>query len=134
MTREGCGSEPPPTLLRVSNPPGINYTVLTGTLSSEPRDAKAPNGEPVFLLAVEFPVAHPERPRLLWTRALCEVEVPRGVGEAEIEELHSGIDVLVSGQVSERIESSGGHRVSHGGVIVATLLKSGPGAREVGGR
>jgi hypothetical protein len=134
MTRNDCGSDPPPTLLPISTPPGLNYTVLTGTLSSEPRDAKAPNGEPVSLLEVEFPVAHPERPRLLWTNAIYEVEVPRGVGEAEIEKLHSGIDVLVSGQVSERIESSGGHRVRHGGVIVATLVKSGPAAREVGGR
>lgn len=134
MTRECRSSEPPPTLLPISHPPSLNYTVLTGTLSSEPRDAKAPNGEPVFLLEVEFPVAHPERPRLLWTRAIYDVEVPRGVGEAEIEELHSGIDVLVSGQVSERIESSGGHRIRHGGVIVATLVKSGPAAKGVGGR
>lgn len=133
MTREGGRSEPPPTLLPISNPPGLNYTVLTGTLASEPRDAKAPNGEPVSLLEVEFSVAHPERPRLLWTRAICDVEVPRGIGETEIEELHSGIAVLVSGQVSERIESSGGLRLRHG-VIVATLVKSGPGACEVGGR
>jgi hypothetical protein len=59
-----------------STPPRLNHSIPTGTLIDDPRLARSPADEPIILLAVEFPVADPERPQMLWTWASCEIEVP----------------------------------------------------------
>jgi hypothetical protein len=111
--------------LPVSNPPEINHAILTGRLGCEPQEARSPLGSRVTLLRVEFPVADPDDPRALWTWASCLVEVPGDGARREIEELHGGAAVLAAGQLSDRWTIEGGH-TSRRGVIVATLLKSGP--------
>lgn len=116
---------PPETI-----PPRLNYTVLTGSLVGEPRQARAPGGDAVLLLEIEFPVAHPEHPRLLWTLARCYVEAMPEIGGQGIEGLQSGTPVLVSGQLSERPELDHGRRVRRG-VLVASLVK--PGLPTTGG-
>lgn len=111
-------------LLPESTPPALNYLVITGILTGDPREGRGPAGDPVTLLSIEFLVAHPKHPRLLWTHASYDIEVPSDVGGRQVEELRGGAPVLVSGQLSERWEIEAG-RTSRRGVIVATLVKSG---------
>jgi hypothetical protein len=59
-----------------STPPGLNYAVVTGTLIADPIKVEGPGGEKITLLEIKFPVANPEDPRLLWTHAFYDVEVP----------------------------------------------------------
>jgi hypothetical protein len=105
-------------------PPELNYAVLTGTLLGDPREGRGPAGDPVFLVPIEFPVAHPEHPRLLWNHASYDIEVPGDVGGSDLEELRRGSSVLVAGKLSERLAIEGG-RTSRSPVVVATLLKAG---------
>ncbi|HMJ72860.1 MAG TPA: hypothetical protein VK471_05775 [Solirubrobacterales bacterium] len=104
-----------------STPPGINYAVVTGTLISDPIKDKGPGGEPLTLLEIKFPVAHPEDPRLLWTYAFYDVQVPAKVGGRDIEDLREGATVLVAGQLSQRPD-----RIDEQAAIVAMLVKPGP--------
>jgi hypothetical protein len=104
-----------------SIPPGLNYAVVTGTLIADPIEGeRGPGGDPVTLLEIKFPVAHPEDPRLLWTYAFYDVEVPPKVCRRNIEELRKGAQVLVAGQLSERPA-----RMAPQAAIVATLVKPG---------
>ena len=82
-------------------------------------------GDSVILLWVEFPVANPDNPRTLWTWASCLVEVPSNHSRQEIGKLLGGASVLVAGQLSARWTIENGHTSRHG-VIVATLIRSGP--------
>lgn len=122
-----------------SKPPGLNHSVLTGTLLGDPRPGRNPIGEPVTLLRIEFPVADPEHPRMLLTWASCEVEVSAALAEQhDIRELEGGAPILAAGQLSERWVSSGG-RSSKRNAIVAALVHPGrpPGFDELlipGGR
>lgn len=61
------------TLFPETLPPLLNHAVLTGKVLSEPREGRGPSDDPVTLLEVEFPVAHPEHPRFLWTHATYDV-------------------------------------------------------------
>lgn len=108
-----------------SIPPGINHAVLTGTLSADPQEGRSPAGDRVTLLRVEFPVADPRHPQMLWTWASCLVEVPADCARRDIGVLHGGATVLAAGQLSDRWMIEDGH-TSRRGVIVATLLKPGP--------
>lgn len=109
-----------------SRPPGLNHSVLTGTLLDDPRRGRNPIGEPVTLLRIEFPVADPERPQMLLTWASCEVEVSDALAEQHgIRELEGGAPILAAGQPSDRWVSSGG-RSSKRSVIVAMLVHPGP--------
>lgn len=108
-----------------STPPRINHSVLTAKVNSEPREGRGPNGDPVTLLLVEFPVADPTHPRLLRTWASCLVEVTDEGARDTARELHGGAPVLMSGQLSSRWVIENGE-TSRRGVIVATLLKAGP--------
>jgi hypothetical protein len=122
MWRRGVGQKPDESaLFPESVPRAINYAVVTGTLISDPIKAEGPGGEPLTLLEIKFPVAHPEDPRLLWTYAFYDVEVPGNVGGRDIEELREGVPVLVAGQLSERP-----HRMCEQATIVAILVKPGP--------
>lgn len=108
------------------NPPGLNHSILTGTLIDYPRPGRNPVGEPVTLLRVEFPVADPEHPQMLLTWASCEVEVSNALAEQHgIGELEGGAPILAAGQLSERWVSSGG-RSSKRSAIVAALIHPGP--------
>lgn len=107
-----------------SIPPPLNYAVLTGKLLSDPREGRGPSGDPVTLFEIEFPVAHPEHPRFLWTYATYDVEVPGDVGGWEVEELRRGASVLVSGPLSERLSIEDGRTGRHP-VIVAALIHAG---------
>jgi hypothetical protein len=98
---------------------------VTGTLLDDPRPGRNPIGAPVTLLGVEFPVADPERPQMLWTWATCEVEVPGARRSADIHELQGGAAILVAGQLSERWAISGG-RSSERAALVAALVDPGP--------
>lgn len=101
--------------------PGLNYAVVTGTLIADPIEGeRGPGGDPVTLLEIKFPVAHPEDPRLLWATAYYDVEVPPKVCERGIKELCKGATVLVAGQLSERP-----NRMAAQAAIVATLVKPG---------
>ncbi|SRR5260370_39403458 len=109
-----------------SNPPGLNHSILTGTLTDDPRPGRNPVGERVTLLRVEFPVADPERPQMLWTWASCEVEVPDALADRHaIRELEGGAPVLAAGQLSERWAISG-ERSGKRAAIVAALVHPGP--------
>ncbi len=108
-----------------SIPPGLNYAVVTGTLIADPVEDEGSGGDPITLLEIKFPVAHPEDPRLLWTYAFYDVEVPNGVCGWDAEELCKGAPVLVAGQLSERSARMGAH-----GAIVAALVKPGPSTGE----
>lgn len=110
-----------------SIPPEINHAVLTARLGADPQAARSPLGEPVTLLRVEFPVADPGDPQVLWTWASCMVEVPEGRASLDLDELRGGAPVLVAGQVSDRWVIEGGH-TCRCAVIVATLVKSGAAA------
>jgi hypothetical protein len=117
-------------LFPLSKPPQINHAVITGKLSGDPQEARGPNGDRVALLRVEFPVADPKHPWALWTWASCLVEVPSDRARQDVEELCAGASVLAAGQLSARWMIEGGH-TSRRGVIVATLVKSGPGGNDV---
>jgi hypothetical protein len=104
-----------------SIPPGLNHAVVTGTLIADPVEDEGPGGEALTLLEIKFPVAHPEHPRLLWTYAVYDVEVPGNVGGRDAKELRKGAQVLVAGQLSERPDRMGEHAA-----IVAILVKPGP--------
>jgi len=121
-----CGrcSRPARKLFPDSTPPGLNYAVVTGKLIGEPKEGGGPGGTPVLLLEVEFPVAHPEHPRLLWAMAAYEVEVPGDLGGRHIEELRKGAPVMVAGQLTERWTLQDG-RSSQRGAIVANLVQPG---------
>lgn len=109
-----------------STPPGLNHSILTGTLMDDPRLARSPVGDPVTLLRIEFPVADPERPQVLWAWASCEVEVPDTLAEQHgIRELQGGAPILAAGQLSERWAIADG-RSGKRGVIVAALVHPGP--------
>jgi hypothetical protein len=108
------------------NPPGLNHSILTGTLLDAPRPGRNPIGEPVTLVTVEFPVADPEHPRTLLTWASCEIEVSAALAERYgIRGLEGGTPILAAGQLSERWVSSGG-RSSKRSAIVAMLIHPGP--------
>lgn len=109
-----------------SDPPGLNHSVLTGTLLDDPRPGRNPIGEPVTLLRIEFPVADPERPQMLLTWASCEVEVSDALADRHgIRELQGGAPILAAGQLSERWVISDG-RTSKRAAIVAALVHPGP--------
>jgi hypothetical protein len=109
-----------------SNLPGLNHSILAGTLIDGPRPARSPVGEPITLLRVEFPVADPERPQMLWAWASCEVEVPDALAKRHgIGELEGGTPVLAAGQLSERWVISGG-RSAKRAAVVASLVHPGP--------
>lgn len=109
-----------------ANPPGLNHSILTGTLLDVPRSGRNPIGEPVTLVRIEFPVAHPEHPQTLLTWASCEIEVSAALAEQHgIRELEGGAPILAAGQLSERWVSSGG-RSSRRSAIVAMLVHPGP--------
>lgn len=108
-----------------STPPGLNYAVVTGKLLADPREGGGPGGTPVLVMEIEFPVADPEHPRLLWTHASYEVEVPGDVGGRHVEELKKGAPVLIAGRLSERCSLEDG-RARCRGAIVASLIHSGP--------
>ena len=108
------------------DPPGLNHSVVTGTLLDDPRRGRNPIGEPVTLLRIEFPVADPEHPQMLLTWASCEVEVSAALAEQHgIRELEGGAPILAGGQLSERWAISGG-RSSKRSAIVAMLVHPGP--------
>lgn len=104
--------------------PELNYAVIRGTLLGDPREGRGPSGDPVTFVPIEFPVAHPEHPRLLWTYASYDVEASGDVGGGDVDELRSGSTVLVAGKLSERLTDEDGF-TSRSPVIVATLLKAG---------
>ena len=109
-----------------SKPPGLNHSVLTGTLLDDPRPGRNPIGESVTLLRIEFPVADPEHPRMLLTWASCEVEVSAALAERHgIGELEGGAPILAAGQLSERWVSPGGSS-SKRSAMVAALIHPGP--------
>lgn len=114
-----------------STPPGLNYAVVTGKLLGEPREGGGPGGNPVLIADIEFPVAHPEHPRLLWAYATYGVEIPGDVGGRDVEGLREGTPVLVAGQLSERHSLQDG-RAERTPAILASLLNVGPQAE--GGR
>jgi hypothetical protein len=66
---------------------------VTGKLLGDPTEGGGPGGTPVLVMEVEFPVARPEHPRLLWATAAYEVEVPGDVGGRHVEELRKGAPV-----------------------------------------
>ena len=115
-----------------STPPPLNYAVVTGKLLDDPRQGGGPRGTPVLVMQIEFPVAHPDHPRLLWTHATYEVEVPGDVGGRHIEELKKGAPMLVAGQLSERCSLEDG-RANCRGAIVANLIHPGPPPDQSGG-
>jgi hypothetical protein len=106
-------------------PPPLNYAVVTGKLVSDPREGRGPSGDPVTLLEIEFPVAHPEHPRFLWAYATYDLEVPSDVGGRDFEEMRKGAPALVWGQLSERLAIEG-RRTSRRPVILAAQIKPGP--------
>lgn len=107
-------------------PPKINHAVLTGTLTTDPQEARSPAGDPVSLLRIEFPVVDPERPASLWTWASWAVEVPAALAaRRDVSELQGGTPILASGQLSDRWMIEDGH-TSRRGVIVASLIHPGP--------
>lgn len=103
----------------------LNLSVLTATLSADPREGRSPNGDPVTLLWVEYPVADPAHPQTLWVWASCLVEVSGDDAREQAGGLRGGEAVLASGQLSSRWVIEDGN-TSRRGVIVATLVKSGP--------
>lgn len=109
-----------------SNPPGLNHSILTGTLLDAPRPGRNPIGEPVTLVTVEFPVADHKHPQTLLTWASCEIEVSAALAEQHgIRGLEGGAPILAAGQLSERWVSSDG-RSSRRSAIVAMLVHPGP--------
>lgn len=108
------------------HPPRLNYSILTGTLLEDPRPGRNPVGQPVTLLRIEFPVADPERPQVLWTWASCEVEVSDALPDLHgIRGLEGSAPTFAAGQLSERWAISGGSS-SRRSALVASLVRSGP--------
>jgi len=128
---DSCHRRPGRRLFPEASPPGLNYAVVTGRLLDEPREGGGPGGNPVLVADLEFPVAHPEHPRLLWAYATYVVELPGDVGGRDVEGLRKGTPVLVAGQLSQRLSLEDG-RAERSPAIVASLLKVGPQAE--GGR
>lgn len=113
-----------------SNPPGLNHSILTGTVIDGPLLARSPADEPIILLEVEFPVADPEHPQMLWTWASCQIEVSDALAQRrELRKLQHGDSLLVSGQHSNRWKTETGF-VGKRDVIVATLIHPGPSDQE----
>lgn len=110
---------------RRSIPPMINHVVLTGTVRGEPQKDRSPKGDSVTIFQIEFPVVNPAHPQELWTSASCLVEVPLRRDPRELAFMADGVEVLVSGQLSERSMVEGGE-TRRRSVVVATLLKRGP--------
>lgn len=116
-----------------STPPGLNHSIVTGTLIDEPRLARSPTDEPIVLLEVEFPVADPEQPQLLWTWASCQIEVPDALADRhEIRKLRRGDSILAAGQLSNRWTAEPGYTGKRD-AIVAALVHAGlpPDAEEL---
>jgi hypothetical protein len=108
-----------------STPPGLNHSIVTGTLIDEPRLARSPTDEPIVLLEVEFPVADPEQPQLLWTWASCQIEVPDALADRhEIRKLRRGDSILAAGQLSNRWTAEPGYTGKRD-AIVAALVHAG---------
>lgn len=109
-----------------SNPPDLNHSILTGTVIDGPRLARSPVNEPIILLEIEFPVADPEHPQVLWAWASCQIEVPDTLAQRQgIRKLQRGDSLLVSGQHSNRWNTETGF-VGKRDVIVASQIHSGP--------
>jgi hypothetical protein len=107
-----------------SNPPGLNHSILTGTVIDGPRLARSLVDEPIILLEIEFPVADPERPQMLWTWSSCQVEVLDALAQRHnVRKLQHGDSLLVSGQLSNRLKTETGF-VGKRDVIVASLIHS----------
>ncbi len=105
-----------------SNPPGLNHSILTGTLIDDPQLARSPNGEPIILLEVEFPVADPERPQTLWTWASCQIEVPDALAHRrDIRKLERGATLLAAGQLSNRWTIEPGHTGKRDVIVAASI-------------
>jgi hypothetical protein len=113
-----------PVPFPASIPAELNYVVLTGTVAGNPKEHRGPAGDPVVLFKIEFSVSSPMHPRLLWTHASFEVEVPEEVGQP-VEELRDGSSVLVSGRLSERLAIGEDGSTGRRGVILAALVKPG---------
>lgn len=108
------------------DPATVNYCALNGTLAEDPGPGRSPLGDPVTLLRLEFPVAHPEHPRVLWTWASCEIEVPQQIAEEQdVRALRGGTPVLAAGRLSERwvVERGRSYRRA---ALLATLLHAEP--------
>ncbi len=71
-----CGGRPGRRLFPEQTPPGLNYVVVTGKLLDDPRQGGGPGGTPVLIMRIEFPVADPEHPRLLWTMPAMKSRCP----------------------------------------------------------
>ena len=105
-----------------SKPPGLNHSIVTGTLLDAPRPGRNPIGEAVTLVRIEFPVADPEHPQMLLTWASCEIEVSVALAEQHgIRELEGGAPILAAGQLSERWVSSGGRSSKHSAIVAALI-------------
>lgn len=116
-----------------STPPGLNHSIVTGTLIDDPRLARSPTDEPIVLLEVEFPVADPEQPQLLWTWANCQIEVPDALADRRaIRKLRRGDSILTAGQLSNRWTAEPGYTGKRD-AIVAALVHAGlpPDAEEL---
>lgn len=108
-----------------STPPGLNHSIVTGTLIDDPRLARSPTDEPIVLLEVEFPVADPEQPELLRTWASCQIEVPDTLADRhEIRKLRRGDSILAAGQLSNRWTAEPGYTGKRD-AIVAALVHAG---------
>lgn len=108
-----------------SNPPGLNHSILTGTVVDGPQLARSPVDEPITLLEIEFPVADPQHPELLWTWGSCQIEVPDAVAQRhDVRKLQQGDSLLVSGQHSTRWKTEAGF-VGKRDVIIASLIHLG---------
>lgn len=106
-------------------PPPLNYAVVTGKLLRDPRSGSGSHGEPITLLEIEFPVAHPEHPRFLWAYTVYDIKVPGDISGPGLEELRKGASVLVWGQLSERVAIEDG-RMSRHPAIAAASIHPGP--------
>jgi hypothetical protein len=102
-------------------PPGLNHLVVTGTVCSEARQGRGPQGDLVALFEMAFPVRDPERPQQLWTWASCEVEVPESLAGSAAPGLQVGAPILAGGQLGERKGEDSGRR----SVIVAAIVHPG---------
>ncbi|HET7444516.1 MAG TPA: hypothetical protein VFJ57_07655 [Solirubrobacterales bacterium] len=112
-----------PRRLLLPEAPRLNYAILTGTLTEDPRPGRSPVGRSVCLLRIEFPVADPEHPELLLTSAGCEIEVPDALADRHgVRDLEGGAPILAAGQLSERWAISGG-RSSRRAALVAALIR-----------
>jgi len=106
--------------------PFLNHSVLTGTVIDGPQLARSPAEEPVILLDIEFPVADPEHPNVLWGWASCQIEVPDALAQRhEVRKVQHGDSLLVSGQHGNRWRTDTGF-VGKRDVIVASMVHPGP--------